>query len=48
MSSGSQSNAIAYVSINYNDKMYWGAGIDPDIIKASINALAVAVNRAMQ
>ena len=25
--------------------MHWGVGIDPDIIKASINALVVAVNQ---
>ncbi|MCR5835424.1 MAG: 2-isopropylmalate synthase [Lachnospiraceae bacterium] len=45
LSKGSSSKAVAYVGISHNNKMYWGVGIDPDIIKASINALAVAVNQ---
>lgn len=45
---GSSSKAAAYVGICKNDKMYWGAGIDEDIIKASINALAVAVNQLVK
>lgn len=48
MGSGSNSKAIAYVGIELADKKcYWGAGSDPDIIKASINALATAVNNAV-
>ncbi len=42
---GSSSKAIAYVGIICNDKRYWGVGIDADIIKASVNALVVAVNK---
>ncbi|MBE5957361.1 MAG: 2-isopropylmalate synthase [Lachnospiraceae bacterium] len=45
LSRGSSSKAVAYVGISHNNKMYWGVGIDPDIIKASINALTVAVNQ---
>ena len=45
LSRGSSSKAMAYVGITCNDKMYWGAGIDEDIIKASIQALCVAVNK---
>ncbi len=45
LSQGSSSKAIAYVGISYNGSAYWGAGIDEDIIKASINALVVAVNK---
>ncbi len=45
LSQGSSSKAIAYVGISCNGTMYWGAGIDEDIIKASINALVVAVNK---
>lgn len=45
LSQGSSSKAIAYVGISFNGSMYWGAGIDEDIIKASINALVVAVNK---
>ena len=42
---GSSSRAVAYVGIIYNKKKYWGVGIDADIIKASIEALVVAVNK---
>lgn len=45
LSKGSSSKAMAYVGITYDGKMYWGAGIDEDIIKASIHALCVAVNK---
>jgi 2-isopropylmalate synthase len=45
---GSASEAISYVCINMNGKNVWGAGIDSDIIKASIKALCVAINRAME
>lgn len=41
----SSSRAIAYVGLTWPDgKMTWGAGLDPDIIKASIDALVTAVN----
>ncbi len=42
----STSRAIAYVGIRNqkNEKLYWGAGVDVDIIRASINALLTAVN----
>jgi 2-isopropylmalate synthase len=42
---GSSSKAVAYVGVNCNQKKYWGVGIDADIIKASIAALEVAVNK---
>ena len=45
LSKGSSSKAIAYVGITQNGKNYWGAGVDEDIIKASIHALVVAVNK---
>lgn len=44
-STGSSSKAVAYVGVKYNDEIYWGVGIDADIIKASIAALEVAVNK---
>lgn len=40
----STSQAASYVSITYNGKSYYGAGIDSDIIVASIKALVSAVN----
>ena len=45
LSKGSSSKAIAYVGITCDGVMYWGAGINEDIIKASIHALAVAANK---
>ena len=39
------SKAIAYVGIKKPDgTMAWGAGVDPDIIRASIDALVTAIN----
>lgn len=41
----SRSKAIAYVGIRSKDgEHYWGAGVDQDIIRASINALLTAIN----
>lgn len=48
LSKGSSSKAMAYVGIVCNGKAYWGAGLDEDIIKASVNALVVAVNKLPQ
>lgn len=45
LSRGSSSKAISYVGITCEGKAYWGAGIDEDIIRASIHALCVAVNK---
>lgn len=45
LSRGSSSKAMAFVGISCEGKRYWGAGIDEDIIKASIEALVVAVNK---
>ena len=45
LTKGSSSRAVAYVGVVCNKKRYWGVGIDADIIKASIEALVVAVNK---
>lgn len=45
LTKGSSSKAIAYVCVQQDGKAYWGAGIDEDIIKASIQALCVSVNK---
>lgn len=42
---GSSSKAVAYVGIISREKTFWGVGIDADIIRASIEALIVAVNK---
>ena len=45
----SSSKAIAYVGIQKPDgTLSWGDGVDPDIIRASISALVVAVNKILE
>lgn len=45
----SSSRAIAYVGIESkkDGKLYWGAGLDVDIIHASIEALVTAINNSV-
>ena len=45
LTKGSSSKAMAYVGITHGDRMYWGVGLDEDIIRASIHALVVACNQ---
>ena len=46
---GSDSSAIAYVGIKGTDgNLYFGIGIDPDIIRASIEAIVSAMNRSLE
>lgn len=45
LTKGSSAKAVAYVGVICNGKSYWGVGIDADIIKASVEALTVAVNK---
>ncbi len=45
LTKGSDSSAVAYVGItDENGKMHWGAGMDTDIITASVTALVSAIN----
>ena len=45
----SSSRAIAYVGIqNTEGKIFWGAGVDSDIIHASVDALVTAINNMVQ
>ncbi|MFV0528564.1 MAG: 2-isopropylmalate synthase [Lachnospiraceae bacterium] len=45
----SSSKAIAYVGIQSGKgEMHWGAGVDPDIIRASIDALLTAINNQVK
>ena len=48
VSRGSSSKAAAYVGIVKDGKMYWGVGLDEDIIKSSIAALVSAGNKLAQ
>lgn len=45
ISKGSSSRAAAYVGVMCDGQLYWGVGVDEDIIKASIAALTSAVNK---
>ena len=45
ISKGSSSRAAAYVAILCDGKVYWGVGVDEDIIKASVAALVSAANK---
>lgn len=45
MSRGSSAKAVSYVGICCNGNLYWGVGVDEDIIRSSIAALCVAVNK---
>lgn len=45
VSRGSSSKAASYVGVLQNGSFQWGVGMDGDIIKSSIAALVVAVNK---
>lgn len=45
LQNGSKSQAVAYVSISNGKEVIWGAGIQNDIINASVQALISAINR---
>jgi 2-isopropylmalate synthase len=47
LTDSSSAKAISYVGVEYNGKVYWGAGVDDDIIKSSYKALISAVNNLM-
>ncbi len=47
MKRGSDSLAAAYVGLERGDKTYYAAGVDPDIMTASIKALIGAVNKIL-
>jgi 2-isopropylmalate synthase len=46
LSSGGDAVAAAYVECLVRDKIYWGVGIDANIVTASLKAVISAVNRA--
>lgn len=45
LTTGSSAETASYVSIKCDGETYWGVGINPDLIKSSVNALTVAVNQ---
>lgn len=48
LENSSRSKAISYVGVEENGKIFWGAGVDEDIIKSSYKALVSAVNNLMK
>ncbi|WP_166972231.1 2-isopropylmalate synthase [Brevibacterium atlanticum] len=44
--SGADTMAAAYVELAVEDRVFWGAGLHPNITKASLKAVVSAVNRA--
>ena len=44
----STSLAASYIGLRLDGKLYWGAGIDSDIIESSVKALVSAVNRMLE
>lgn len=46
---GSESQAVSYIGITASDScVYWGCGVDVDIMTSSIKALCSAVNKMVQ
>jgi len=46
MSSGGDAKAAAYLECAIDGSVYWGVGVDPNIVTASLKAVVSAVNRA--
>ncbi|HET8811608.1 MAG TPA: 2-isopropylmalate synthase [Gaiella sp.] len=46
MSKGEDATAAAYVEADVDDEAFWGVGIHPSIVTASLRAIVNAVNRA--
>ncbi|MEV6830843.1 2-isopropylmalate synthase [Amycolatopsis sp. NPDC051102] len=46
LSPGDDSRAASYIECAISDRVFWGIGIDPSIVTASLRAVVSAVNRA--
>jgi 2-isopropylmalate synthase len=46
LSAGADARAAAYVECAIGGQVYWGVGIDPNIVTASLRAVVSAVNRS--
>ena len=46
LSPGDDAQAASYIECAVNDQVYWGVGIDPSIVVASVRAVISAINRA--
>jgi 2-isopropylmalate synthase len=47
LTAGENARAAAYVECSVNGETYWGVGVDPNIVTASLRAVVSAVNRHM-
>jgi 2-isopropylmalate synthase len=46
LSAGADAKAAAYVECSIGGSIFWGVGIDPNIVTASLRAVVSAVNRS--
>jgi 2-isopropylmalate synthase len=46
LGAGADARAAAYVEVAVGDQVFWGVGIDPNIVTASLRAVVSALNRA--
>jgi 2-isopropylmalate synthase len=46
MSKGEDATAAAYVEADVDEEAFWGVGIHPSIVTASLRAVINSVNRA--
>ena len=46
LSPGDDARAASYIECAISDRVFWGIGIDPSIVTASLRAVVSAVNRA--
>jgi 2-isopropylmalate synthase len=47
MSAGGDAKAAAFLECAVGDRVLWGVGVDPNIVRASLKAVVSAVNRAI-
>jgi 2-isopropylmalate synthase len=47
MSAGGDATAAAFVECAVGERVLWGVGVDPNIVRASLKAIVSAVNRAL-
>lgn len=48
LTGSSKSKAVSYIGVEIEGRIFWGAGIDDDIIKSGSKALCSAVNNMLQ
>ncbi len=46
LSAGGDARAAAYLECAVGDRVLWGVGVDPNIVRASLKAVVSAINRA--